>query len=239
MNEPRALEILATMAHELRSPLTSIRGFTKLLLDRWDKLDDADKRDMLAEINRDSERVARLVAELLELSRIESGQLVIREESVALDELVAAAAARVALAYPQLSCTQAIGAARVQADRDKLEQILLNLIENGARHASGAQLAVTTTAEDTDVVIAVADRGPGIEAGDRERIFELFAGRGHARGGTGVGLWVSRKLAEAHGGSLRAEPNEHGGSTFVLRLPRHGRGGGENDLSAERPAGQR
>jgi signal transduction histidine kinase len=216
-----AMEIVAAVSHELRAPLVSVKGFSRLLLDRWDRLSDDDKRDLVAQINRDAERVTRLVTELLDISRIEVGRLGLRLEGVDLAELVRDIVSRVELSHPAIVCELAIDELPlVTADRDRVEQILTNLIENGAKYATVDRLRVDAYAEGTSAFVAVSDEGPGIPPDELEAVFTKFYRREVAQpSGTGLGLWISRNLAEAHGGSLVATRNERGGTTFTLRLP--------------------
>jgi signal transduction histidine kinase len=215
------MEIVAAVSHELRSPLTSVKGFSRLLLDRWDRLSEADKLDMVAQINRDADRVTRLVNELLDISRIEIGRLSLRMEGIDLTELVRDIVARVELSHPAIACVVAIDELpRVTADRDRVEQILTNLIENGAKYATVDRLRVDAYADESSAYVAVSDEGPGIPLDELESVFTKFYRRGVAQpSGTGLGLWISRNLAEAHGGALVASRNERGGTTFTLRLP--------------------
>ena len=221
-NDPvSAMEIVAAVSHELRSPLVSVKGFSRLLLDKWDRLSEADKLDLVGQINRDADRVTRLVTELLDISRIEIGRLGLRVEGIDLAALVRDVVARVELSYPQLACTVAIGELPVvTADRDRIEQILTNLIENGAKYATVDRLRVDAYVEGSSAFIAVSDEGPGIPADELEAVFTKFYRREVSQpSGTGLGLWISRNLAEAHGGALVASRNERGGTTFTLRLP--------------------
>jgi signal transduction histidine kinase len=216
-----AMEIVAAVSHELRSPLTSVKGFSRLLLDRWDRLSEADKLDLVAQINRDADRVTRLVTELLDISRIEIGRLGLRVEGIDLPAMVRDVVARVELSYPSLVCAVAIDEVPIlPADRDRVEQILTNLIENGAKYATVDRLRVHAYVEGSSAYVAVSDEGPGIPEGELEAVFTKFYRREVSQpSGTGLGLWISRNLAEAHGGALVASRNERGGTTFTLRLP--------------------
>ena len=216
-----AMEIVAAVSHELRSPLTSVKGFSRLLLDRWDRLSETDKLDLVAQINRDADRVTRLVTELLDISRIEIGRLSLRMEGIDLAALVRDIVARVELSHPAIVCVVAIDELpRVTADRDRVEQILTNLIENGAKYATVDRMRVDAYADESSAFVAVSDEGPGIPLDELESVFTKFYRREVAQpSGTGLGLWISRNLAEAHGGELVASRNERGGTTFTLRLP--------------------
>jgi signal transduction histidine kinase len=191
------------------------------LLDRWDRLSETDKLDLVAQINRDADRVTRLVTELLDISRIEIGRLSLRREGIDLTALVRDIVARVELSHPAIVCLVAIDELpRVTADRDRVEQILTNLIENGAKYATVDRLRVDAYADESSAFVAVSDEGPGIPLDELESVFTKFYRREVAQpSGTGLGLWISRNLAEAHGGELVAARNERGGTTFTLRLP--------------------
>jgi signal transduction histidine kinase len=215
------MEIVAAVSHELRSPLTSVKGFSRLLLDRWDRLSETDKLDLVAQINRDADRVTRLVTELLDISRIEIGRIGLRMEGIDLAALVRDIVARVELSHPAIVCVVDIDEMPlVTADRDRVEQILTNLIENGAKYATVDRLRVDAYADGSSAFVAVSDEGPGIPEDELEAVFTRFYRREVAQpSGTGLGLWISRNLASAHGGALVASRNERGGTTFTLRLP--------------------
>ena len=223
-----AMEVVATVSHELRSPLTSIKGYTALLLNRWDKLSDDQKQMMLGQIQHDADRVTRLITELLDISRLEAGRLALRHDRVDLRELAGRVVHQVAMAYPDLHAEVDVpdDLPWVLADPDKVEQVLTNLVENAAKYADPGRVEIRASADDDSVTVAVADHGPGIGEDDLPRVFDRFFRRDHGRPtGTGLGLWISRRLAEAHGGSLTATSVEGEGSTFRLRLPLGAAGG--------------
>jgi signal transduction histidine kinase len=217
-----AMEVVATVSHELRSPLTSIKGYTGLLLNRWDQLDDDQKRMMLEQVQHDADRVTRLITELLDISRLEAGTLALHPQRVAVGEVAARVVEQVAMACPDLRAEVAVPADLpvVLADPDKVQQILTNLVENAAKYADPAQVRVTAEAEGGLLAIEVHDRGEGIGPEDLPKVFDRFFRRDAGRPtGTGLGLWISRRLAEAHGGSLTATSVPGEGSTFRLVLP--------------------
>lgn len=219
---PSAIEIVSTVSHELRSPLTSVKGYTSLLLNRWDRVPDDQKKAMLAQVHHDADRVARLVTELLDISRLETGRLHLRRQLVDLVGLTRSVVEKVGMEYEGLSCEISFpdGFPRVYADPDKVEQVLTNLVENAAKYASPVGMAVTGSLADTAVAIAVTDRGEGMPATDLPMVFTKFFRRDLGRPtGSGLGLWISRGLVEAHGGRLTAESELGHGSTFRFTLP--------------------
>jgi signal transduction histidine kinase len=219
-----AMEVVATVSHELRSPLTAVKGYTSLLLNRWGRLGDEQKRFMLEQVHHDADRVTRLVTELLDISRLETGRLTLHRQRVDLPDLAASVVAKVGLEYPDLECTFdfADEFPPVLCDPDKVEQVLTNLVENAAKYASPVGLRIMGELTDAYVTISVHDKGEGIPADDLPRIFERFFRAGHNEpSGTGLGLWISRGLVEAHGGSLTAESALGIGSIFRFALPAH------------------
>jgi signal transduction histidine kinase len=220
--ERSGIAVISTVSHELRSPLTSVKGYTSLMLSRWDRLKDDQKRSMLEQVHHDADRVTRLVTELLDISRLETGRLVLRRQLVDLPELASSVVEKVAMGIDDLECTVAFdeGFPRVFADPDKVEQVLTNLVENAAKYGSPRAMQVTGEAGDGMVAVAVRDTGEGIPEDDLPRVFTKFFRRDHGRpNGTGLGLWISRGLVEAHGGELTATSVLGTGSTFRFTLP--------------------
>lgn len=214
--------IIATVAHELRSPLTSVKGYTSLLLRRWDRLEDEQKRTMLEHVQHDADRVTRLITELLDISRLETGRLVLRRQMVDLPGLAASVVDEVRVGIPELECAVAfpVGFPRVYVDADKVEQVLTNLVENAAKYGSPKAMRVTGEVEGTKVTVLVSDVGEGIPAEDLTRVFTKFFRREQGRPtGTGLGLWISQGLVEAHGGRLTVTSEVGAGSTFRFTLP--------------------
>ena len=216
------IAIVSTVSHELRSPLTSVKGYVSLLLNRWDRIDDDKKRDMLAQVHHDADRVTRLVTELLDISRLETGRLVLRRQLVDVARLATSVVDKVAMTHPDLDCRVEVDAEvpEVYADPDKLEQVLTNLVENAAKYGSLRDMVVTGVVEGGHVRVSVSDTGEGIPADDLPRVFTKFFRRDHGRPtGTGLGLWISRGLVEAHGGELTATSEPGRGATFTFTLP--------------------
>ncbi len=218
----RSIEIISTVSHELRSPLTSVKGYTSLLLHRWDRLRDDQKRMMLEAVHHDADRVTRLVTELLDISRLETGRLVLRRQLVDLEALATSVVDKVSMSYPDLEAevSFALDVPRVSADADKIEQVLTNLVENACKYASPLDVRIQGGVVGNEVSVAVRDRGEGISAQDLPRVFTRFFRRSEARpSGSGLGLWISRGLVESHGGRLSAESHPPDGATFRFTVP--------------------
>ncbi len=221
-HEPTGSEVVSTVSHELRSPLTSVKGYTSLLLNRWERLKDEQKRMMLEQVHHDADRVTRLITELLDISRLETGRLVLRRQLTNLAELADQVVEKLQMTYTDLDCSVQFPAdfPQVYADPDKLEQVLTNLVENAAKYASPLGMTVVGTVADDHVAIAVTDTGEGIPAADLPKVFKKFFRRDMGKPtGTGLGLWISRGLVEAHGGRLVATSEMGQGSTFRFTLP--------------------
>ena len=218
------IEIVSTVSHELRSPLTSVKGYTSLLLNRWDRLDDEQKKMMLAQVHHDADRVTRLVTELLDISRLETGRLVLRREMIDITTLATSVIEKVGMEYPDLACQTDFPDAfpPVYADPDKVEQVLTNLVENAVKYGSPTGMRILGETTDHHVRIAVQDVGAGIPERDLPRVFTKFFRRDQGRPtGSGLGLWISRGLVEAHGGELVASSILGEGTTFSFTLPSH------------------
>ena len=216
------IEIVSTVSHELRSPLTSVKGYTSLLLSRWDRIADDKKKEMLEQVHHDADRVTRLIGELLDISRLQTGRLVLRRQMVDLCELTTSVVQKVTLEYPELECDLRFSDdfPRIYADPDKLEQVLTNLVENACKYATPKGMVVEGTVEGDDVTIAVTDRGEGIPESDLPKVFTKFFRRDLGKPtGSGLGLWISRGLVEAHGGELEATSQLGQGTTFRFTLP--------------------
>ena len=219
---PSGIEVVSTVSHELRSPLTSVKGYTSLLLNKWDRLGDEQKKMMLTQVHHDADRVTRLVTELLDISRLETGRLHLRRQLVDLVALSESVVSKLSMEYPGLEC--ALGFPddfpQVYADPDKVEQVLTNLVENAAKYASPAAMRIEGAVADGRVEVSVHDVGEGIPASDLPRVFSKFFRRDHGKPtGSGLGLWISRGLVEAHDGRLTATSKEGQGSSFRFTLP--------------------
>jgi len=215
-------EVISTVSHELRAPLTSVKGYTSLLLNRWERLGEDQKRMMLQQVHHDADRVTRLVTELLDISRLDTGRLVLRRQMVDVVGLVNGVLEKVRMMEARLSAVVDFpdNFPRVYADPDKIEQVLTNLVENAAKYADPNSVRVCGAVLDGQVTVEVADKGDGIPSSDLPRVFTKFFRRAETRPtGSGLGLWISRGLIEAHGGRLVVESAVGKGSVFRFTLP--------------------
>ncbi len=230
-------EFLRAAAHELKTPLTSLGARAQLMLRqirRDGEIEQGRAVHAVEVISDQAGKLGRLVNQLLNVTRIESGRLALEPAPADVAALVRQTVAWARdCADPPGIVVAAPGALEALVDPLRLEQVLVNLLDNAVRHGRGEQaieVSVDTPAPGV-VEIAVHDFGVGIAPADRERIFERFAQAGTAslRNGLGLGLYVSRQIVELHGGELRAEFPPAGGSRFVVRLPRDGRDAGRGD----------
>jgi signal transduction histidine kinase len=218
-------EFVALVSHELRTPLTSIIGYIQLLRDeRAGGLD----TDHFAEvIERNAERLLRLVGDLLFLSQMQSGQLVLdlRDTDLAGLAVEAVEEARPYAQRRHIVLDLSAGfVPRVSVDPTRIAQLLGNLISNAVKFTpEGGKVGVTVAVEGGEAVLSVTDTGIGIRAADRERIFERFfrteAATRRVIPGSGLGLTISQAIVEAHEGTITVRSDEAHGSTFTVRLP--------------------
>ncbi len=217
-------DLVSTVAHELRSPLTSVKGFTATLLAKWPRFTDDQKRSMLETINADADRVTRLITELLDVSRIEAGRIQMHRELVDIATRAAKlVAGRVASGESEsrFRIEAADGLPETWLDADKVDQILANLIENAVRHGAGTVTTVIESARvhgGPGVAVSVRDEGPGIAPEFAPRVFRQFW-RAKRRGGAGLGLFIVKGLVEAHGGAITVGRAPGGGAEFRFTMP--------------------
>ncbi len=217
-------DLVSTVAHELRSPLTSVKGFTATLLNKWPRFTDDQKRVMLETVNADADRVTRLITELLDVSRIESGRIEVHRELVDIPEQARKViAGRVASGDPEDRFRLDVGTDLPETwlDADKIFQILANLIENAVRHGAGTvtiMVEPTRAGEPRGVAVSVRDQGQGIAPELAPRVFRQFW-RVKRRGGAGLGLFIVKGLVEAHGGTIAVHQAPGGGAEFRFTMP--------------------
>ena len=217
-------DFVALVSHELKSPMTAVIGSAKTLQARWRELTAEQRSSFLTLIDHETNRLADLVTDVLDTSRIESGQFSYSFGDVDLGELVLESAAAAESAQDEVKIKPLVHRPLplVRGDRDRLRQVLTNLLDNAVKYSpTGGEVEVEALADNGRISVEVRDRGPGIPAEHHELIFEKF-GRvtgEHARPGTGLGLFIARSIAEAHGGSLDLRPREGEGTAFALELP--------------------
>ena len=218
-------DFVSLVSHELRSPMAAVIGAARTLQDRWRMLTPPQRESFLALIGDETTRLAELVGDVLDTSRIEGGTFSYSFEEVDLGRVVDEAVEAAVLAQQDVPVVASVRGAlpEIRGDRARLRQVLANLIENAVKYSpEGGEVRVSASAANGAVRIAVRDAGPGIPRDQQGRIFEKF-GRvdvpGASKPGTGLGLFIARSIAEAHGGSLDVSSGPEPGSTFTLTLP--------------------
>ena len=223
---PRFAEMISKIAHELRSPLTSVKGFSSTLLRRWDRFTDEQKLQFVETIHADAERMGRIVAEVLDLARLESGRFELHATTTNLRAVTAEAADGVSrLPGSERVAIEVSEDATVWADPERLGHVLGNLLENAIKFSDDGPISVSTRSGSHGTLeVVVSDRGVGIE---EERLPHIFSGPAPVAqragpSGTGLGLYLTKRIVEAHGGSITVESAPDRGSTFVVALPTEG-----------------
>ena len=213
-------DLVATVAHELRSPLTGVKGFVQALLNRWDKLTDDQRKLMLTTVNADADRLARLIAELLDVARIDTGRLQLYPRESSAEVLVGRVVASIEAGTARtISLEVADDLPEIFADPDKFTQVVTNLVENAIRHGQG-QVTVTLASQPSlpGVRITVDDQGDGIPVELRRRVFTKFWTTGES-GGSGLGMYIVGGLSRAHGGRVIVEDAPGGGARVMVDWP--------------------
>jgi K+-sensing histidine kinase KdpD len=213
--------LVASVSHELRTPLTTIIGFGALLPDY---LDDPEALEHVAMIQRESAHLEALISNLLLASRLEAGALEYRRDRLDLGGVITEAAGLIARLFPERQIDVRLDGPLVldSGDQGTLRQVFTNLIENAVKYSpSDTLVEVTAEGDGEQIVVTVADRGPGIPFDEREVIFErVRRGKNHAEQGTGIGLYLVRALVAAHGGTVHMAERDDGiGSKFVTAIP--------------------
>ena len=209
-------QFLAVTAHELRTPVAVINGFSSTLRDHWEELEEEERREMVAALARGGERLSRLVDDLLVASRLEAGALEVYPTSVDLSELID----EVVRDLGGGDVTAEVQELQVHADRRRVQQMLANYVTNALRYGA-PPVTITGVRDGATVVVRVCDVGAGVEPDLLPRLFGKFES-GSSEDGTGLGLFIVRELAQAHGGEAWYELLPQGGSCFSLRLPMAG-----------------
>jgi len=222
--------LLSSLSHDLRTPLANIEGAASSLLDPNATLAAEVRRELAEGILGESRRMHRLVMNLLDMVRVESGALAIRKSWQPLEEALGVALLRLdeRLAGRDVQVRLPADLPLVPIDELLIEQVFINLLDNALKHTpAGTAISVSAAAEDSAVVVEVADRGPGLAPGEEERVFGKFyqaapGGSTVPAGGAGLGLTICRGIIAAHGGRIWAEANPGGGARFRFTIPLEG-----------------
>jgi signal transduction histidine kinase len=214
-------EFMSIVSHELRTPVTGLLGFLQTTLDHWDSMSDDDRRNALSRASTNARRLHALTRDVLDTASIEAGELSYVFEVVDVNAEVAAAAT----AAQDLQPTRPISVATpdeqawVRADPERIQQVLTNFLDNAAKNSSPeSPIAVAVTVNRGEVEVAVTDRGAGIAAEELSRVFDKFVrGRATDTRGTGLGLYICKRIITAHGGRIWAT-SEQGGTTMRFAL---------------------
>jgi two-component system, OmpR family, sensor histidine kinase KdpD len=218
--------LLSAVSHDLRTPLSVVTGASSALLEN-ESLDPAVRRELAASILDESERLNRLVANLLDMTRLQAGALELKKQWQPVEEVIGASLARLSRQLQGHPVATHVAADLPFAPFDDLlvQQVLVNLLENAARHTpAGTPIEVSARHDGDSIVIEVADCGPGLPPGDPNRLFEKFyrAGSAKTHTGAGLGLAICRGIVQLHGGKIQAENRTGGGAVFRFSLPLEG-----------------
>ena len=211
--------LLSAVSHELRTPLAAIIGSASTLLQAGHE-GGKSSRDLLVNIRDEADRLTRLVGNLIETTRLESGAA-LKKELYPIEDVIGTALERVEklLAGRRVETDLPENLPLVPVDPVLMELVFVNLIENAARHAPEGALDIVARERMDSLEVSVADRGPGLKPEELERVFEKFY-RASAAPGAGLGLAICKAVVTAHGGTIRAENRPGGGAVFILNLPR-------------------
>ncbi|HEU5097447.1 MAG TPA: DUF4118 domain-containing protein, partial [Roseiflexaceae bacterium] len=217
--------LLSSVSHDLRTPLAVITGATSSLVEGAATLEPATRLELAQTAYDQAERLNRLVGNLLDMTRLESGAVQVRKEWQPLEEVVGAALTRLDDRLREHPVTVALppDGPLVPLDSVLIEQVLINLLENAIKYTPpGSPIEISAIGAGAVVTVTVSDRGPGIAPGDQQRIFEKFYRGPSGTGGVGLGLTICRGIVEAHGGRIWAENRPDGGAAFHFTLPLEG-----------------
>jgi two-component system sensor histidine kinase KdpD len=219
--------LLSSVSHDLRTPLAAITGAASSLLEEGERLSSGTRRELVESVAEEAGRLNRLVGNLLDMTRLESGALQVRKDWHSLEEIIGAALERLGSRLEgrpvQVTIPDRIGL--VPLDDVLIEQVLFNLVENAVKYTPpGTPIEIGVEVAGTDARVEIADRGPGLKPGEEQRVFEKFyrARDGDHPAGIGLGLTISRGIVEAHGGAMTAANRPGGGAIFRFTLPLEG-----------------
>jgi two-component system sensor histidine kinase KdpD len=215
--------LLSSVSHDLRTPLATITGSATTLLQQEGGVDAATRRELLESIRDEADRLNRLVQNLLEMTRLESGQLALRKDWHPIEEVIGAALRRLEkrLGGRRITTRVLPDLPLVRIDDVLIEQVLVNVLDNAVKYTpAGSPITIVATATDEAITVEVADRGPGLPAGEETRVFEKFyRGEPGDGRGAGLGLAICQGVLRAHGGRIWAQNLPGGGVAFLFTLP--------------------
>jgi two-component system sensor histidine kinase KdpD len=218
--------LLSAVSHDLRTPLAAITGAATTLRDRAVGLEETQRAELLDAICEEAERLERLVANLLDMTRLQSGDVQVKCEWVPLEELIGSALTRLEaqLGGRRVDTVLAPSMPMVSVDPVLFGQVFVNLLENVAKYTPpGSAVDIAARYDSKSVTITVGDRGPGFAPGDVEHVFEKFyRGQGTGKPGAGLGLAIVDGIVQAHRGAVSATNREGGGALFTIVLPVEG-----------------
>ena len=215
--------LLSSVSHDLRTPLATITGAVTTILDEGGRLDAGTRQDLLESVREEAERLNRLVLNLLEMTRLESGALQLHRELHPVEEIIGAALGRVGKRLGDRRVTTRVppDLPLVPVDDVLIEQVLVNLLDNAIKYTpAGSPIDIIATAGDQKITVEITDHGPGLPTGTEDKVFEKFF-RAQAAGerGAGLGLAICRGIVRAHGGRIWAQNIPGGGVAFLFTLP--------------------
>jgi two-component system sensor histidine kinase KdpD len=214
--------LLSSVSHDLRTPLAVITGAAATLLAANAPTDPDERRELLQTIHEEGQRLNRLVRNLLDMTRLDAGAVLVHKEPQPIEEVIGSALNRTSEALRGREVTTHVPPELplVALDAVLIEQVLVNLLENAAKYTpAGTPIDVSATARAPEVEVDVADRGPGVAPEDRARVFEKFFRAGQSTGGVGLGLTICAGIVRAHGGRIWVESRPGGGASFRFALP--------------------
>ena len=227
-NERLRANLLRAVSHDLRTPLTSIMGNADNLMSCGESLEPETRRQLYTDIYRDAQWLNEMVENLLSASRMHDGKLNLNMTTELIDDMISEAVSHLGrrLENHTVIRNRSDELLFVKADARLMVQVVINLLDNAVKYTpEGTAIRIDTAAEDGNVVVRIADEGPGIPDDQKQRIFDLFYSSGNPTGdsrrGLGIGLALCRSIIKAHGGSISVSDNEPHGAVFEFALPRN------------------
>ena len=217
-------EFISTVSHEMRTPLTSIRGFSQTLLSSWDRIDDENKKKFIKIIEEQSNRLINLVENILTVSKADAGNTVMKKVFInsSINSIIPMFKEQYKTHKIVFTPQKDLPPARL--DDDKFQQIMTNLIDNGGKYSeAGSTVSITTESQGDKIIIKVKDEGVGIKKEDADKLFKKFSRiENHLTSktqGNGLGLYITKQLVEKMNGNISFESEENKGTTFIVEFP--------------------